>query len=97
LFPFVAPQSIDAGVRERIAVVARASEPFEYVFSRTAWFGDDEVLCFAPEEPGPFRTLTERLWKTFPTYPPYGRQFVDVVPHLTIGEGAGRDVDDGRI
>ncbi|HEY3408198.1 MAG TPA: 2'-5' RNA ligase family protein [Propionicimonas sp.] len=90
LFPFVAPESIDAEVRERIAVVARACEPFEYVFSRTAWFGGDEVLYLAPEDPGPFRNLTEQLSSAFPNYPPYGGQFIDVVPHLTIGEGAGR-------
>ncbi len=91
LFPFVAPWSIDTGVLEQIAEVAHASQPFEYLFSRTAWFGDGDVLYLAPEEPAPFRNLTERLWATFPAYPPYGGQFDDVVPHLTIGEGAGRE------
>jgi 2'-5' RNA ligase len=90
LFPFVAPASIDADLLERIAEVARASGPFDYRFSRTAWFGDD-VLYLAPEEPTPFRDLTARLWEAFPAYPPYGGQFADVVPHLTIGEGAGRN------
>ena len=90
LFPFVAAASIDADVLDRIAVVARASGPFDYLFSRTAWFGDD-VLYLAPEEPTPFRDLMARLWEAFPAYPPYGGQFADVVPHLTIGEGAGRD------
>ena len=60
------------------------------MFSRTAWFGED-VLYLAPDEPTPFRDLTALLWETFPAYPPYGGQFVDVVPHMTIGEGAGRD------
>jgi 2'-5' RNA ligase len=90
LFPFVAPASIDADVLDRIAVVARASRPFDYLFSRTAWFGDD-VLYLAPDDPASFRDLTARLWEAFPAYPPYGGQFADVVPHLTIGEGAGRD------
>ena len=90
LFPFVAPASIDADLLEHIAEVARASQPFEYLFSRTAWFGDD-ILYLAPEDPTPFRDLTARLWEAFPAYPPYGGQFVDVVPHLTIGEGAERE------
>ena len=90
LFPFVAPASIDAYVLDRIADVAQASRPFDYLFSRTAWFGDD-VLYLAPDDPTPFHDLTALLWTAFPAYPPYGGQFADVVPHLTIGEGAGRD------
>jgi 2'-5' RNA ligase len=90
LFPFVAPAWIDAAMLDRIAEVARASGPFDYRFSRIAWFGDD-VLYLAPDEPTPFRDLTARLWEAFPTNPPYGGQFADVVPHLTIGEGAGRE------
>jgi len=90
LFPFVAPALIDADLLERVAEVVRAGQTFAYVFSRTAWFGED-VLYLAPDEPTPFRDLTALLSETFPAYPPYGGQFVDVVPHLTIGEGAGRD------
>ena len=90
LFPFAPPALIDADLLERIGEVARASQPFEYMFSRTAWFGDD-VVFLAPDEPAPFRELTARLWETFPDYPPYGGQFAEVVPHLTIGEHAGRD------
>ena len=90
LFPFVTPSSIDADVLDRIAAVACASHPFDYLFSRTAWFGDD-VLYLAPDDPTPFHDLTALLWTAFPAYPPYGGQFADVVPHLTIGEGAGRD------
>ncbi len=89
LFPFVPPFSIDAVTLQRIAEVADACPSFSYRFSRTAWFGDD-VLYLAPDDPVPFRDLTGRLWETFPAHPPYGGQFVDLVPHLTIGEGADR-------
>ena len=50
LFPFVAPALIDADLLERVAEVVRASQTFAYVFSRTAWFGED-VLYLAPDEP----------------------------------------------
>ena len=89
LFHFVTTASIDADLLERIAEVARANGPFDYRFSRTAWFGDD-VLYLAPDDPASFRDLTGRLWEAIPAYPPYGGQFADVVPHLTIGDGAGR-------
>jgi 2'-5' RNA ligase len=91
LFPFVDPASIDADVLNRVAEVARASRPFDYRFSRTGWFGDD-VLYLAPDDPAPFRDLTIRLAEAFPAWPPYGGQFAEVVPHLTIGDKAGRDV-----
>ncbi len=90
LFPFVSAASIDAHLLEQVGEVARSAQPFEYVFARTAWFGD-AVLYLAPDEPSPFRDLTYRLWETFPNCPPYGGQFVDVIPHLTIGEGCGRE------
>ena len=90
LFPFVDPASIDADVLDRVAEVARTTRPFDYRFSRTGWFGDD-VLYLAPEDPTPFRDLTARLVEAFLSWPPYEGRFTEVVPHLTIGDKAGRD------
>lgn len=87
LFPFVSPEAIDARALARVAEVAAAHAPFEYSFSRTLWFGE-EVLYLAPDDPAPFVRLTEQLWAAFPHCPPYEGRYEDVVPHLTIGEGA---------
>lgn len=87
LFPFVSPQTIDEETLDRVAEVAAAQNPFDYAFSTTAWFGK-EVLYLAPDDPIPFIRLTEALWNAFPQCPPYGGQYEDVIPHLTIGEGA---------
>ncbi|WP_410612982.1 2'-5' RNA ligase family protein [Amycolatopsis sp. lyj-109] len=57
---------------------------FECVFSRVAWFGQ-EVVWLAADSAEPFRALTERVWRRFPEYPPYGGEHPDVMPHLTIG------------
>lgn len=42
----------------------------------------------APTPDMPFRQLTTRLANRFPAFQPYGGEFDDVVPHLTIGVGS---------
>lgn len=59
---------------------------FRFRLDHTDWFGDD-VLWLAPRDPGPFRPLTQHVFRAFPAFPPFGGQFDDVVPHLTIGHG----------
>lgn len=59
---------------------------FSFQLSHTGWFGQD-VLWLGPRDPAPFRALTGRVWRAFPGYPPFGGEFDDVVPHLTIGHG----------
>jgi 2'-5' RNA ligase len=90
LFPFVPPDQIDAGVLSRLGALFARSEPFDYRFARTAWF-DDAVLWLAPDDPQPFRALTEAVHEAFPAHPPFGGLFEEVVPHLTIGYGADRE------
>lgn len=87
LFPFVAPEGINDRFLRRVSQVAAAVAPFDYRFATTAWFGQ-QVLYLAPDRAEPFCDLTERLWTAFPDCPPYAGQFTDVIPHLTIGEGA---------
>jgi hypothetical protein len=84
LFPFVPADEVDATTLRRVAAVVGAVRGFRYVFARTAWF-EDRVLWLAPEDPAPFRELTERVWRAFPDHPPFEGAFADVVPHLTVG------------
>ena len=96
LFPFVPADAIDESVVRRVREVTACIDPFDYRFASTAWF-DQHVLYLAPDPAGPFRELTERLSVAFPDCPPYGGQFDEVVPHLTIGEGASlQDLHDAE-
>ncbi|SPF07190.1 hypothetical protein SMA5143A_8038 [Streptomyces sp. MA5143a] len=45
------------------------------------------VLYLAPEPDAGFRSLTEAIVERWPEYPPFGGQFDDVVPHLTVAQG----------
>jgi len=85
LFPFLPPASINDAVRRRLAGISAAVPVWEYRLVRTSWFGDD-VLWLAPEDATPFRSLTDSVHREFPDCPPFGGQFENVVPHLTIAD-----------
>jgi 2'-5' RNA ligase len=84
LFPFAAPSRIDDATLDRVASAVRDVRVFDYRLIRTDWFGAD-MLWLAPDDKAPFRALTSLLNDEFPEYPPYGGQFSEVEPHLTIG------------
>lgn len=91
LYPFLPPERIDprvlAAVRETVAAVPA----FDLVLARTRRFGD-QVLWLAPEPDAPLRALTAAVWARFPQAPPYGGQFAEVVPHLTVTDGQPPEV-----
>lgn len=86
LYPFVPPDRVDADLLALLGEALASVEPFDCVFSRSEWFGED-VVWLAPEPDRPFRDLTAAVFERFPQYPPYGGAFDNVVPHATVGEG----------
>jgi 2'-5' RNA ligase len=86
LFPFMAPATIGTAALTQLEHLFSAVSQFSFRLDHTGWFGDD-VLWLGPRDPGPFRALTRRVFEAFPAFPPFGGQFDDVVPHLTIGHG----------
>jgi hypothetical protein len=87
LFPFVPPQSLDAGTIESVARLVSTVDRFEFTFLSTSWF-DDRVLYLAPSPDEGFRTITQLLESAFPQYRPYEGKYDQPTPHLTIGDGA---------
>jgi 2'-5' RNA ligase superfamily len=83
LFPFFARDDLDADVLARVAGLAAAHHAFDHRFATTAWF-DRDVLYVAPDDPAPFAGLTRALAGAFPEYPPYGGEYEDLSPHLTV-------------
>ena len=84
LFPFVPVDLLDDDTLRRVADVVGSTPAFQYRFARTDWF-DDRVLWLAPDDPAPFRRLTEMIFAMFPDHPPFEGAFAEVVPHLTVG------------
>jgi 2'-5' RNA ligase len=85
LYPFVPPPALDDDVLVRLSAAIRSVPRFEARWVAPRWFGED-VLWLAPEPDEPFRALTSAVAGAFPAHPPYGGQFEDVVPHLTVGD-----------
>jgi 2'-5' RNA ligase superfamily len=93
LYPFVPPAALDTRVLGGLADAVLSMPAFGCVFATTRWF-DEDVLWLAPEPDGPFRRLTNAVWRAFPECPPYAGEYPDLDPHLSIGFTAEASLDD---
>lgn len=66
-----------------VARIAEAGAPFRVRLAQVGEFPDG-VIYLRPEPDTQLRGLTSRLVDAFPQFPPYGGQFADVAPHLTL-------------
>jgi len=86
LYPFLPPALIDADVHAVLTRLFGSVPGFRFTLDRTGWF--DQILWLGPADPGPFSALTELVAARFPSCPPYGGQYAEVIPHLTVADGA---------
>ncbi|WP_092650686.1 2'-5' RNA ligase family protein [Actinopolymorpha singaporensis] len=87
LYPFVPPALIDARVLAKAGEAVRTVPSFRARFTSVEWFGD-QVVWLSPEPARAFAELIIAVCERFPEYPPYGGVHAEVVPHLTVGDGA---------
>ncbi|WP_320775857.1 2'-5' RNA ligase family protein [Streptomyces sp. CRN 30] len=85
LFPFIAASRVDEGVCAAVHEVVGRHRSFEARFDHCGRFPG--VLYLAPEPDTGFRRLTEAIVERWPEHPPFGGQFDDIVPHLTVARG----------
>jgi len=88
LGPFAPPSTLTPALLHRIGALIWTHLPVTVGLSRLEQFSDG-MVWLAPDDPKPFRALTEALWRAFPDYPPYGGQFDEVIPHLSLGRLPG--------
>ena len=85
LYPFLPPEQIGEETLARVRrTLSRAAE-FSFRLCRVQRFPTATYL--APEPSKPFVQLTESLVGEFPAHLPYGGQYGDIVPHLTVAQG----------
>src|SRR6478752_6231005 len=84
LSPFATEDRIDEQALSALRVLFASVAPFSFSLERIGWF-DDTVVWLAPQPDAQFRTLTGLVVDAFPAYRPYGGEFGDPIPHLTIG------------
>ncbi len=89
LYPFLSPDLIDADTHAILARLFASVPGFRFTLDRTRWF-PGPVLWLGPSDPAPFSVLIELAAAAFPSCPPYGGRVAEVIPHLTIGDGAPR-------
>jgi 2'-5' RNA ligase len=87
LFPFVHPTDLSTDVLNDLGAHFSKASSFNVAFDSTAWF-EDRVVYLEPKPEQQFRTMTKQLLRSFPSYLPYGGKFADLIPHLTLGDGA---------
>jgi hypothetical protein len=90
LYPFVPPDRTHKALFDELRSLFAAFAAFDVSLARTAWFGES-VLWLAPEPATPFRKLTDAVATRWPEHLPYGGRFAEIIPHLTIGDGAPRE------
>ena len=84
LGPFVDKTDVTAGLVTTIRQVFNDVHRFEFELTDCRGFADG-LVYLAPEPAEPFKQLTERLVEAFPAWQPYGGQFDEVIPHLSLG------------
>ena len=91
LFPFAAPETIAPAIMAAVRAAISRFEPFSFELPEAARF--PETLYLRPVPSAPFAALTRALAAAFPDFPPYGGEFSDIIPHLTVAHGSPRELD----
>ncbi len=89
VYPFLPQTAVDKDVLDSLSELFAATPALDVTFGRCARFpGETQVLYLAPSPDIPFRELTAAIWTRWPEAPPYGGQFDDPIPHLTVTDQA---------
>ncbi len=88
LYPFLPPAGIDSALLGSLGRLFLGQPGFTFTLDRVGWFGE-EIVWLGPRDPAPFAALTDLVFTAFPSCPPYGGQFPEVIPHLTMGHIGG--------
>ena len=82
LYPFIPPDLLTDEVLATLRQLFLEMPAFSASFVKTMQFPDGLYLEPMPAEP--FRRLTKLVFKYFPDTPPYGGEFNEIIPHLTV-------------
>jgi 2'-5' RNA ligase len=83
IIPFADSSEVDERL-EGIGRVISEFAPFRVALRETARF--PELLYLRPEPAEPFVAMTEAVADAFPEFPPYGGEFDEIVPHVTVAQ-----------
>lgn len=84
LYPFILPRDLRTEALDALRGVFSRHERFHIQLAEVKRW--PSVLYLAPKPEEPLRALTQAVVERFPSYPPYGGEFDDVIPHLTVAD-----------
>jgi 2'-5' RNA ligase len=84
LFPFKSPDQLADEIIATLGELFIKIPAFTVSFVESRRFPD--FLYLAPIPSAPFRQLTETVTKVFPDALPYGGEFTEIIPHLTVAQ-----------
>ena len=84
LYPFMPPGEITPEVVAELRDLFAHFPAFEFTLPETRRF--PTVLYLAPSPAESFKALTQAVVERYPEYPPYGGEYADMTPHLTIAD-----------
>jgi hypothetical protein len=84
LYPFMPPDKITPEVLADLHEFFAQFAAFEFTLPETRRFST--VLYLAPSPAEFFKVLMQAVFDRYPDYPPYGGEYTDVTPHLTIAD-----------
>lgn len=85
LYPFLSGGEVKDQDRRLLESVIGGFPRVMINFKALRWFRK-EVLWLEPSPAVPLRKLTEAIVESFPECKPYGGEFDEIVPHLTVAE-----------
>jgi 2'-5' RNA ligase len=91
LGPFL--HHVDNLAAETIAGIVQDIGAFEFTLTEIDTFPNG-IIHLVPDPAEPFSELTRRLSEAFPQCPPYGGQFEDLRPHLTLDQRTATITED---
>jgi len=86
LYPFVPTEKISERLHAELHELFATHPAFPFSLPRVARF--PEVAWLATEPAEPFKSLINAVASQYPDHPPYGGIHQEVIPHLTVVEGA---------
>ena len=89
LYPFIPPHEITPKTLTELRECFTHYAAFEFTLPQLRRF--PQVLYLAPVPAEPFKVLTRAMVERYPDYPPYGGEFAEVTPHLTLVDSGEPD------
>jgi 2'-5' RNA ligase len=84
LYPFIPPSLIDARQILELGELFADTPSLDISFNEIRRW--PKVLYLHPSPSAPVIALMGRIMDAYPIYPPYGRENLEAVPHLTVAQ-----------